>query len=184
MCTPSNGLSRPVLMLRGLDGTFVSQSFGGDCEGETPLPIPNRAVKPLSADGTWPSRAWESRSPPVLARAAHGRLSIFLHERAAGAHEDQVLWIERSGTLATPCAALRRSARTNTTTSASFPSANPRSHHLAERCIAGVSSATRGLDNCLLQPSPAAMPRPTRLRAQVTLGPGRLDSETCPASPS
>jgi hypothetical protein len=39
--------------------------------GETPLPIPNRAVKPHSADGTWPSRAWESRSPPVLhSRAA------------------------------------------------------------------------------------------------------------------
>jgi hypothetical protein len=39
---------------------------GGYGEGETPLPIPNRAVKPLSADGTWPARAWESRSPPVL----------------------------------------------------------------------------------------------------------------------
>ena len=34
-------------------------------EWETPLPIPNRAVKPLSADGTWPARARESRSPPV-----------------------------------------------------------------------------------------------------------------------
>jgi hypothetical protein len=34
--------------------------------GETPLPIPNRAVKPHSADGTWLERAWESRSPPVL----------------------------------------------------------------------------------------------------------------------
>src|SRR5688572_3321268 len=41
----------------------VSGGFG---VGETPLPIPNRAVKPHSADGTWPSRAWESRSPPVL----------------------------------------------------------------------------------------------------------------------
>src|SRR4249920_3882559 len=39
---------------------------GGYGEGETPLPIPNRAVKPLSADGTWLARAWESRSPPVL----------------------------------------------------------------------------------------------------------------------
>src|SRR5688572_22045567 len=39
---------------------------GGFGVGETPLPIPNRAVKPHSADGTWPSRAWESRSPPVL----------------------------------------------------------------------------------------------------------------------
>src|SRR4051795_6626971 len=27
---------------------------GGYGEGETPLPIPNREVKPLSADGTWP----------------------------------------------------------------------------------------------------------------------------------
>src|SRR5437660_11963504 len=40
--------------------------FGGYSEGETPLPIPNREVKPLSADGTWPARAWESRTPPVL----------------------------------------------------------------------------------------------------------------------
>jgi hypothetical protein len=40
--------------------------FGGYSEGETPLPIPNREVKPLSADGTWPARAWESRSPPVI----------------------------------------------------------------------------------------------------------------------
>lgn len=43
----------------------VSPNFGGHSEGETPLPIPNRAVKPLSADGTWPARAWESRSPPI-----------------------------------------------------------------------------------------------------------------------
>src|SRR3954465_11147567 len=50
---------------------------GGFGEGETPLTIPNRAVKPLSADGTWPSRAWESRTPPVSsARAAPGRLVL------------------------------------------------------------------------------------------------------------
>jgi hypothetical protein len=48
---PRRGGSRPV--------------SGGYGEGETPLPIPNRAVKPLSADGTWLARAWESRSPPV-----------------------------------------------------------------------------------------------------------------------
>jgi hypothetical protein len=69
-------------MGRGLDGLFDIRSLalcsfegprearslpvsGGYGEGETPLPIPNRAVKPLSADGTWPARAWESRSPPV-----------------------------------------------------------------------------------------------------------------------
>jgi hypothetical protein len=41
-----------------------------DSERETPLPIPNRAVKPLSADGTWRATARESRSPPVLSRVA------------------------------------------------------------------------------------------------------------------
>ena len=69
-------------MGRGLDGYLISVHWhcvvlkareerplpvsGGYCEGETPLPIPNRAVKPLSADGTWPARAWESRTPPVF----------------------------------------------------------------------------------------------------------------------
>src|SRR5215208_3167402 len=51
---------------QGPRGPLVSPLFGGDSEGATPLPIPNRAVKPLSADGTWDSRPWESRSPPVL----------------------------------------------------------------------------------------------------------------------
>src|SRR3954470_18963552 len=68
-------------MRRGLDGIYllfglravfkprrglVPLDFGGHSEGETPLPIPNRAVKPLSADGTWWATARESRSPPVL----------------------------------------------------------------------------------------------------------------------
>ena len=77
-------------MGRGLDGYLISVHWhcvvlkargearslpvsGGYGEGETPLPIPNRAVKPLSADGTWPARAWESRSPPVF--VARPRLS-------------------------------------------------------------------------------------------------------------
>jgi RimJ/RimL family protein N-acetyltransferase len=41
---------------------LISGGFG---EGETPLSIPNRAVKPLSADGTCPLWDRESRSPPV-----------------------------------------------------------------------------------------------------------------------
>src|SRR3954464_7039729 len=70
-------------MGRGLDGFLASSRssavfklHGGclehfrwrDSERETPLPIPNRAVKPLSADGTWRATARESRSPPVLSR--------------------------------------------------------------------------------------------------------------------
>ena len=46
----------------------LSPFSGGFGEGETPLPIPNREVKPLSADGTWLARAWESRTPPVYFR--------------------------------------------------------------------------------------------------------------------
>ena len=55
---------------QGPRGSGLSPVSGGYGEGETPLPIPNRAVKPLSADGTWLARARESRSPPVLYQQA------------------------------------------------------------------------------------------------------------------
>ena len=54
-------------------GRLVSPFSGGFSEGETPLPIPNREVKPLSADGTWLARAWESRTPPVSPSEAIAR---------------------------------------------------------------------------------------------------------------
>ena len=37
---------------------------GGISERETPVPIPNTAVKTLSADDTTWATAWESRKPP------------------------------------------------------------------------------------------------------------------------
>ena len=40
--------------------------LGGYCGGVPPLPIPNREVKPASADGT--AAMWESRSPPTYPR--------------------------------------------------------------------------------------------------------------------
>src|ERR1700743_796458 len=71
-------------MVRGLDGYFFHYPYLAcavfklhrasrkipvvHSERETPLPIPNRAVKPFSADGTWGATPWESRSPPVLHR--------------------------------------------------------------------------------------------------------------------
>ena len=54
------------VVLKAREGARSLRVSGGYGEGETPLPIPNRAVKPLSADGTWCSHAWESRSPPVF----------------------------------------------------------------------------------------------------------------------
>ena len=39
---------------------------GGFSEGEIPVPIPNTAVKPFSADGTARVTSWESRSPPGI----------------------------------------------------------------------------------------------------------------------
>ena len=37
---------------------------GGHRRGETPVPIPNTAVKPSTADGTARVASWESRSLP------------------------------------------------------------------------------------------------------------------------
>ena len=37
---------------------------GVNVEGVTPLPIPDREVKPLGADGTMRVTAWESRKMP------------------------------------------------------------------------------------------------------------------------
>src|SRR3954447_23015754 len=72
-----------VLRVRAARSRTISGGFG---VGETPLPIPNRAVKPHSADGTWPSRAWESRSPPVLSftsRPSGGSLRLIVTVPAA-----------------------------------------------------------------------------------------------------
>ena len=51
---------------RLIENTHLSKLkiFGGDSAEETPLPIPNRAVKLRSADGTILVTVWESRSPP------------------------------------------------------------------------------------------------------------------------
>ena len=43
---------------------FAENFSGGYGEGETPVPIPNTAVKPVNVDGTAPERVWESRKPP------------------------------------------------------------------------------------------------------------------------
>ena len=40
-------------------------NLGGHSGGETPLPIPNREVKPASADGTRGASPRESRTPPT-----------------------------------------------------------------------------------------------------------------------
>jgi hypothetical protein len=42
--------------------------LGGHGGGETPLPIPNREVKPASADGTRRAISRESRTPPISLR--------------------------------------------------------------------------------------------------------------------
>ena len=43
---------------------------GGFGERETPVPIPNTAVKPLSADDTARATLWESKSPPRFFKKA------------------------------------------------------------------------------------------------------------------
>ena len=45
---------------------FKCISVGGDYEKVTPVPIPNTAVKLLSADDTWVVTPRENRSLPTL----------------------------------------------------------------------------------------------------------------------
>ena len=52
----------------GLDESDVKTLKGVYSDGDPPLPIPNREVKPVSADGT--ASRWESRSMPNLERAS------------------------------------------------------------------------------------------------------------------
>ena len=93
-CKRGNAFSVPVLIARGLDlehlrlrplwsfegapiGADHLDNFGGHSDGETPLPIPNREVKPVSADGTRRATSRESRSPPEAQREPRERLSAF-----------------------------------------------------------------------------------------------------------
>ena len=45
-------------------------------DGDPPLPIPNREVKPVSADGT--ADRWESRSTPNLMRESYRDVTLSL----------------------------------------------------------------------------------------------------------
>ena len=54
-------------------------NFGGFSLGVTPLPIPNREVKPQHADGTACAGVWESRSLPRFILIPNQiRLGIFI----------------------------------------------------------------------------------------------------------
>src|SRR5258706_11720617 len=60
--------SNPIRLLQiGNTLFFLKFAFSGDCSGgETPVPIPNTAVKPPSANGTARASVWESRSSPGI----------------------------------------------------------------------------------------------------------------------
>jgi hypothetical protein len=50
-----------------LQNPFLHPKFSGGIRGgETPVPMPNTAVKPSIVDGTAPVREWESRTLPGL----------------------------------------------------------------------------------------------------------------------
>ena len=65
--------------------TSLRIRFLGDySEGETPVPIPNTVVKPLSADGTAWEAAWESRTSPRLNLKPAGNSGFFFGPRTGG----------------------------------------------------------------------------------------------------
>jgi hypothetical protein len=58
----------------GLQTSDFKRSLGDYSGGVPPLPIPNREVKPASADGT---ALWESRSSPTLIKGFSQKLDPF-----------------------------------------------------------------------------------------------------------
>src|SRR5436305_4309812 len=77
--------------------------FSGDCSGgETPVPIPNTAVKPPSADGTARVSVWESRSSPGInfakrPLASPGALVLAAEGAGAGQGDGSVVRCGRWG---------------------------------------------------------------------------------------
>ena len=57
-------MNRNAVQLSGCMNPNKFTISGGNDEKVTPVPIPNTAVKLLSADGTWLDTARESRSSP------------------------------------------------------------------------------------------------------------------------
>ena len=57
----------------------IFNDTGDNGEGETPVPIPNTAVKPFCADGTWLDTTWENRTLPVTKKERDSEccLSLF-----------------------------------------------------------------------------------------------------------
>src|SRR5262247_2813212 len=66
--------------------------FGGHSGGGTPLPIPNREVKPASAAGTRRATSRESRSPPnYLLEKPRESGAFLLHPKRAAAEQPAVV---------------------------------------------------------------------------------------------
>ena len=56
----------------------IFNDTGDNGEGETPVPIPNTAVKPFCAESTELDTTWEGRTLPVTKRRQPKRLSFLL----------------------------------------------------------------------------------------------------------
>ena len=85
--TPGRALEKRTRILRRtahalpwtrLAFSLVMREISGDHSGgETPVPIPNTAVKPTSADGTALATGWESRSLPGISLLFKPRKGLF-----------------------------------------------------------------------------------------------------------
>src|SRR4029079_9973110 len=56
----------PLWSFEGVRTCTHFDNFGGHTGRETPLPIPNREVKPATADGTRRANSRERRSPAII----------------------------------------------------------------------------------------------------------------------
>ncbi len=60
--TPRSGSAINLVCWQAAD---TNAKIGAHSAGETPVPIPNTAVKPSSGYNTWPIKAWENSTVPI-----------------------------------------------------------------------------------------------------------------------
>ena len=59
----------------------TSTNIGGNDEGVPPVPIPNTAVKPFSAESTWLDTARENRTLPISIKPFTYRWAVLLWKK-------------------------------------------------------------------------------------------------------
>ena len=73
----SSRLSKALSGFEGLLAGLTKEEVGVDDGEGTPVPIPNTAVKLISADNTWLEAAREDKAMPTLRHLSYSKLVLY-----------------------------------------------------------------------------------------------------------